>query len=177
MGQSPYLPKTWYDPRLRVGPSPIHGRGLFAAAPFAAGETVMIWGGDLYTAAELRDAKLGPGWSYSQVDEDRFLFAPASDMDYFINHSCDPNIWLEDGLRLVARRPIAAGEELRGDYATWDCESASPIDPCQCGVASCRRVVSGADWRRPELQARYAGHVLPFLARRFEALIGGSDAA
>lgn len=177
MGQSPYLPKTWYDPRLRVGPSPVQGRGLFAAAPFAAGETVMIWGGDLYTAEELRSASLGPGWSYSQIDEGLFLFAPASDMDYFINHSCEPNIWLEDGLRLVARRPIAAGEELRGDYATWDSDGSAAIDPCRCGAPGCRSTVTGEDWRRPELQAAYAGHFLPFLARRAERLIGGADDA
>lgn len=28
-----------------------------------------------------------------------------------INHSCDPNTWLE-GLTVVARKPISAGEEV-----------------------------------------------------------------
>ena len=108
MDRSGYLPKTWYDPRLEVRPSPIQGRGLFATAPFAAGETVMIWGGDLYTEEELRTARLGAGWSYSMIDEGIYLFAPADDMDYFINHSCDPNLWLGDGLRLTARRPTGS---------------------------------------------------------------------
>ena len=30
-----------------------------------------------------------------------------------VNHSCDPNTWLE-GLNLVARRPVEKGEEVGG---------------------------------------------------------------
>ena len=57
-----------------------------------------------------------------------------------INHSCDPNTWLE-GLDLVARRDIAAGDELTIDYASFCGPSMSPFectsgtrvrrDPCQ----------------------------------------------
>lgn len=45
--------QTWFHPALRTGPSPIHGQGMFATAPIAAGEVVMIWGGDLYTRDDL----------------------------------------------------------------------------------------------------------------------------
>src|SRR5215217_3983502 len=37
----PYLTETWFDPRLTTGPSKVHGTGLFAAGPIAAGEVVM----------------------------------------------------------------------------------------------------------------------------------------
>ena len=43
-----------------------------------------------------------------------------------INHACDPNTWL-DGLDLVARRHVAAGEELTVDYATFSGPMMSPI--------------------------------------------------
>lgn len=36
-----------------------------------------------------------------------------------INHSCDPNTWLDGGLNTVARIPIKVGDELTLDYATF----------------------------------------------------------
>ena len=60
-----------------------------------------------------------------------------------INHSCDPTAWL-DGLDVVARRPIAAGEEVTLDYATFYGE-AMPNFACTCGAADCRGTVRGAD--------------------------------
>lgn len=40
-------------------------------------------------------------------------------MDYFVNHSCDPVVWMRDDVTVVARRAIASGEEITGDYAVW----------------------------------------------------------
>jgi SET domain-containing protein len=37
------MPASWLDPRLEIRPSVIHGRGTFATAPIAAGETVSVW--------------------------------------------------------------------------------------------------------------------------------------
>ncbi len=34
-----------------------------------------------------------------------------------LNHSCDSNLWMADEATVVARRDIAAGEELTLDYA------------------------------------------------------------
>ncbi len=70
---------------------------------------------------------------------------------------------------MVARRALAAGEEVVGDYATWESEPEFVLEPCRCGADGCRGRVTGDDWRRPELQARYAGHFLPFLQRRIDA--------
>jgi hypothetical protein len=77
---SKYLPKDWFHPALTLRPSPIHGQGLFATERIGAGEVVMIWGGDLYTQADLSAGKLPPGeWSFSMIDEGLFLFAPQDD--------------------------------------------------------------------------------------------------
>jgi S-adenosylmethionine decarboxylase len=48
----------------------------------------------------------------------------------------------------------------------------SPYDEfdCTCGAPGCRRRVTGSDWQRPELQARYAGHFSPYLERRIARL-------
>ncbi|MFZ5866002.1 MAG: SET domain-containing protein-lysine N-methyltransferase [Thermodesulfobacteriota bacterium] len=78
-----------------------------------------------------------------------------------INHSCDPNTWLE-GLDLVARRVIRAGEELTLDYATFCGPGMAPFE-CRCGAANCRRVVLGSDHLLPEIRERYREHVSDFV--------------
>jgi hypothetical protein len=170
MTRSNYLPTTWYNPNLALRPSPIHGQGLFATGPILADETVLIWGGDLYTADELKVAKFEGQWSFSMIDEGLFLFAPQEGWDYYVNHSCDPNLWMADEVTVVARRAIEPGEEICGDYAVWESDPAYIVEPCRCGTALCRGRYTGDDWKRPELQARYQGHFLPYLNRRIAQL-------
>jgi D-alanine-D-alanine ligase-like ATP-grasp enzyme len=78
-----------------------------------------------------------------------------------INHSCDPNTWL-DGLDLVARKPIRAGEELTMDYATF-CGPRMAEFPCTCGAPECRGIICGADCYSPELEIRYGNHVSDYV--------------
>jgi hypothetical protein len=40
---------------------------------------------------------------------------------------------------------------------------------CHCGSPHCRRIVTNADWRRPDVQERYTGYCSPFLNRRIAA--------
>ena len=71
-----FLAQTWYDPRLVLGPSPVHGQGLFAADAFAAGELVMEWGGTAYRVSDVAAGRVPPGISYAIVDEDVLLAGP-----------------------------------------------------------------------------------------------------
>jgi hypothetical protein len=122
------------------GPSPIAGRGLFATAPIPAGTAVF-----------------------------RFAAAPTSPSQLqTLNHSCDPNLWWTDGHTLVARRDIAAGDELTCDYSTWIADPGFLLR-CHCGSSRCRQMVTGDDWQIPELQATYAGHWAPALEAAINA--------
>ena len=164
-----YRAETWFDPRVGVATSPIHGSGMFATAPIRAGEVVMIWGGRLYSRDDLAAGRVPGDTSYSFIDEDLLLAGPGDAMDYFVNHSCDPTVWMADDVTVIARRDIAAGEEITGDYAVWESNPESTIDPCRCGSAQCRGRFSGDDWRIEAVQERYAGHFLPYITRRIEA--------
>ena len=172
MSPPKYLPSTWLNPRLTLRPSPTHGKGLFATGVIHPDEVVMIWGGDLYTEADLHTLKLQGEWSYSMIEEGVFLFAPRDGWDYYVNHTCDPNVWMADEVTVVARRMIRPDEEIRGDYAVWESNSTYIVDPCNCGSAMCRKRFTGDDWMRPELQERYHGHFLPYLNRRIARLRG-----
>jgi len=35
---------------------------------------------------------------------------------------------------------------------------------CKCGAPNCRQILTGKDWQRPDLQARYAGYFSAYLA-------------
>ena len=77
------------------------------------------------------------------------------DADSF-NHCCEPNAGFQGHLFLVAMRDIEAGEQVCFDYAMV-LNKADYRFSCICGVANCRRVVTGEDWKMPELQSRYDG--------------------
>jgi SET domain-containing protein len=167
---------VWAHPSVAVGPSGIEGSGLFATADLTAGTVVLRLGGRLVSTVELdaliAAADADPGAAYvdsTTVDEDVHLVLPSRSTAHFANHSCDPNQWHDGPFEVVARRDIAAGEELTVDYAT---SAGAPglRMVCACGAAACRGSVTSDDWRIPELQERYAGHWVPALAHRIAGL-------
>ena len=163
--------EPWLDPRLKLGPSPIHGQGTFATALIDAGEVVSVWGGRLATAQEAARAK-ALGKLVMQVDDDVYAVEERGEHEtYFMNHSCDPNVRMAGALTMAARRRIAPGGELTVDYALFeeDEDFTMPWE-CICGSPICRKRITGRDWRLPDLQQRYAGHFLPAIAQRIARL-------
>lgn len=143
------------------------GRGLFARERVRAGETLLVWGGDVITGGELKWMSEEKHRLAVQIEEDLYLVTPNEGPADWVNHSCDPNAGLIGQIVLVALRDIKVGEEICFDYATTD---GSPYDEFECGCGSriCRQHVSGNDWKLPELQERYAGHFSPYIQRRIE---------
>jgi hypothetical protein len=162
-----YLTRSWLDPHVTIARSVIEGMGLFATSSILEDEVVIINGGRIVSDDELRVIIEGTMGTYSAlaIADGASLLQEEADIGRYGNHSCDPNLWLADEVTLIARRDIAAREELTTDYATmtgfedWSME-------CHCGTEFCRGVVTGADWRLPALQARYRGHFSPFLNER-----------
>jgi len=161
---------SWLDPRIVVGPSPIHGLGLRAREPIAAGETVIRWRGEELPVSELARLKLRPRYDCATLSETTIMVFSSEDPVIRGNHSCDPNLWMEDSVTESARRDISAGEELTVDYGlhsddpTWRME-------CACSSPQCRGIITGSDWKRHELQQRYAGHFSPHLTVRFASAV------
>lgn len=157
---------SWLNPKLSVRASAIAGLGLFAIAPVEPGEECCRLAGELMTDERFR-AYIADRARYSALAVDERLHLVQSDDDPTKkgNHSCDPNMWLADTLIVVARRPIAAGDEATIDYALLTVEPTWSME-CNCGSTLCRELVTGEDWRLPELRARYEGHWSPFIERR-----------
>jgi hypothetical protein len=161
------LPKLSYiSPKAEVRESSIHGRGLFAREPFAQGEVVCVKGGYVFDRAALKSM---PGWYRAaeiQVTDDLFI-GPALEAEregsmIFSNHSCEPNVGVRGQIVFVTMRAVGAGEELTHDWATTDDDDYEL--ECRCGAPSCRKVITGQDWRRPDLQEKYRGHFSAYLA-------------
>ncbi|GAB4275671.1 MAG: hypothetical protein Kow0080_25300 [Candidatus Promineifilaceae bacterium] len=148
--------------------------GNFASQPIQKEELIVIWSGIIVNNQQLNQLPQIYQQHSIQVEEAHYLVSSRADepADY-INHSCEPNAGLVGQIMLVALRDIAIGEEICYDYATSD---GSPYDEftCLCGTPSCRKKITGEDWRRPELQQRYAGHFSPYLQRRIDQLLSKS---
>jgi SET domain-containing protein len=150
--------------------------GTFAVTSIRADEVVEVWGecshGEqtvAYTDDPSRiDNARRTGLVVMQWDYHLYsIEAPGSDEGYFINHSCDPNLWFRDAFTLVARRAVSEGDELTLDYALFEADRDwTSAWACVCGSSQCRGTITGRDWQRPELQGRYAEHFTPLFNKR-----------
>lgn len=84
-----------------------------------------------------------------------------------INHSCNPNAWLEN-MNLIARRSIGSGEQITIDYATF-CHATMEEFECACGDPECRHIITGNDASLP-FMLRYQGHVSDYVKTRVAGL-------
>lgn len=162
---------TYFSPKVEKRSSPIDGRGLFAKAAIAKDEVVVVKGGYVLTR-EQRDRigeELGP--SEIQITEDLFIgpttLAEREGGMMHLNHSCEPNLGLQGQIVFVTLWDIAAGEELTVDYAMTDDEAYEM--GCRCRSQTCRKLITGFDWQKPELQEKYGGYFSWFIQRRIHA--------
>lgn len=166
MPSNNYLSTTWYDPRAEVRPSSIQGVGMFASQPIHEGEIVVIIGGTVMTEEQFRGyIPAVSRYNAVQIGEEMHLVDIHTALGG-MNHSCDANLWMRDEVTVVARRDIAAGEELTQDYALYTTSPTWIMKQCRCGTPACRQVVTGSDWRLPVVQERYRDHFSPFLNER-----------
>lgn len=159
---------SYISPKAAVKQSSIHGRGLFAIEPIKRGEIVCVKGGHILNRETLQQIaeKLGP--AEIQIGEDLFI-GPLNEQEregsmIFSNHSCEPNIGVQGQIVFVALRDVAVGEELTHDWATTDDDDYEM--ECRCGAQSCRKIITGQDWRIRDLQERYAGYMSWYLMEK-----------
>jgi len=162
---------TWFSPKIEKRASGIHGRGLFAGESIARDEIVIVKGGYVLSEAQRDAVSLELGPSEIQITEELFI-GPTTRAEreggmMHLNHSCEPNLGLQGQIVFVAMREIAAGEELHIDYAMTDDEPYEMV--CDCGSARCRKLITGFDWKDPEIQSRYNGYFSWFIQRRIDA--------
>ncbi len=147
--------------KVYIKSSSQHGRGVFAHAQILAGETILTFSGPLLKRAEVREQDY-----HLQVGADLYLGA-SGEADDYVNHSCEPNAGFRDGLVLVARRDIRAGEEVTWDYSTAIDEEDFPGFACCCGALACRGAVRSFRHLDPDTQGCLRAWLLPYLQKRY----------
>ncbi|HSX05399.1 MAG TPA: SET domain-containing protein-lysine N-methyltransferase [Candidatus Saccharimonadales bacterium] len=134
--------------------------GLQARRAFRRGETLFQVSGH-FTKARTRTS--------FQVDTDRHI--EPTIFGAFLNHSCDPNVGVRTNefgyYDVVARRPIAVGEDIAADYAMFEYETG-PMShiACLCGSPLCRKHVTGYKDLPQSLRDSYHGYVAAYLTNR-----------
>ena len=124
---------------VHVAPSPIDGKGAFAAAPIPARRKIGEIRGE---AISVREARMRATRSRRimivEVSATRAIDASQStDALRFSNHSCAPNATMRirhGRIELYALRDIVPGEELTLNYGPTHHEGRLA---CRCGASGC----------------------------------------
>ena len=152
---------------IEVKPSSIQGLGIFATRPFRAGDRITQVNvvREITAESPIRE-DLGERIDHCDYPDGKVVLLGFPDRH--INHCCDPNsyqLFEGEASYLVARRDIAAGEEITCDYninitngTAW---------PCNCGASRCRKVVAGDFFLLPEeCQREYRPLLADWFVRR-----------
>ena len=123
-------------------------KGVFATENIALDSVVFYLNGTITTQPTRYTIQLGPR---------RHLTFPEirktnDDLDYcwqYLNHSCEPNGYMNTGeFTFRALRDIAAGEEITFNYLTTESQMAVPF-ACNCGSANCFGFIQGRNFLNP----------------------------
>ena len=155
--------------RLYIAPSQISGNGLFAGEDIHKGELILSFGGVLALTDERNSDKYISS-TYSGIAE-TIMICEASDSvkDFsdYINHSCEPNVGMDDCITLRAISEVKEGTELLCDYAFWEADCNWILkSKCNWGSVHCRQSITGKDWMRINSHNPMFQYYSPFLQRR-----------
>lgn len=121
----------------RVGPSPIHGQGLFTREAVAAGTPIWRFETGFDRAFSPEQFAALPSMArdhtrwYSYVSPGEGHYVLSGDHGCFMNHAADPNTGAPPGTAApvitIALRDLAAGEELTCDYRAFDTDADAKL--------------------------------------------------
>ena len=161
---------------IEVRRSPIEGLGLFALRFFPPGIRIRKINvvREITPESPLRE-DLGERVDHCDYPDGKVVLLGFPDR--YVNHSCDPNAYVsydQDGCYLVARRRIAAGDEITCDY-NLNLTAGTPW-PCHCGAARCRGETVADFFRLPlEVQREYRPLLADWFMRRHRARLAALD--
>jgi len=142
--------------RIQVRKSGVHGKGVFALRPIAAGERIIEYMGEVITWTEaLRRHPHDPAdpnhTFYFHIDDRHVIDAKVGgNAARWINHACEPNCQADesDGRVFIrALSDLSPVEELFYDYGLVIDERYTPRlkkqYECRCGSPRCRGTLLG----------------------------------
>ena len=154
---------NWLTPKAQMRVTPGKGSGSFAISKISKGEIVASFGGNVINQSELTNYSTDRVSRSLQLNSDTYLLSgnvpEAGDM---INHSCEPNCGIAGTSSVQTLRDIEIGEELTFDYAMSDSSQYDEFN-CACGKDKCREKITGMDWQKKDLQAKYSKYFSAYI--------------
>lgn len=147
-------------PRLSVKGSEVNGFGVFAEEPIEEGAVVIPLYGILYRISKAKVKCPKYGFQFG----DDFELDPVNEAT-FLNHSCEPNLYVNDDWVLVAMRDISNGEELTMDYGTADFFDYG--FKCRCKSGKCRKNYHGKICEDKKFREDNGRFFTPYLKEKF----------
>lgn len=150
----------------------IHGRGygLFSKEFISRGEIVSVSGGIIISKTQFEKfQKLGLDYAY-QISDHLFICPlnpeDPSD-DWRMNHCCEPNCGLDGNIIFVAIKDIESGSELTYDYCMTESDPTYSVE-LSCNKKTCRKTLTGSDWKKRELQDKYGSFFSNYLKNKIK---------
>lgn len=132
------------------------GKSLFARLNLEKDEILIRFEGEIIDK---------PTKTTLQIEENRHLEGPG-ELDDFLNHSCEPNGYINfKDLTFRALHNIKKEEEITFNYLTTEWDMANKFE-CYCGAEKCFRQIKGFKYLTLE-QKKSLEHLLsPFLKKK-----------
>ena len=160
---------------IELRPSNIQGVGVFATSGLISGQKVA-------DGVREADYQYLVSWiSFREYEEDireKIMdfcvgtpegFIPPDNLDFnklsiewYLNHSCEGNCGFDDEGDFVAINDVEHGSELTYDYGLAE-SNPNFIMTCACGSISCRKIITGNDWKDEDFQRKNRDFILPRL--------------
>ena len=170
---APIETKIFYNLEVKgstLGPDV--GLGVFAKEHINKGSFICVGGGQVFSNHD----KVPDNKDYAGVLDERYFIAPLDyekpTANWFINHSCKPNLKIIGRLSIIARRDIQKEEELTINYSVVGPGESSWIIECKCGHTNCRKHISNNDWKNKELFLKYYEEWPSFIQKKGNTLFG-----
>jgi SET domain-containing protein len=122
--------------KVAVKSSKISGQGIFATQPFKKDDLVIKWSPHKTLSKQEADTLPEKEKEHVSYIDNTYVLVPS---DGWVNHSCNPNVYLKNYCYL-AKRDIKTDEEITTDYKL---ESEPGFwMKCNCGSRKCKGYIS-----------------------------------
>jgi hypothetical protein len=98
---------TWKN-KLYLGRTRGTGEGLFAKVNFKKGNLIFTWEGVLKKGRY--PCYVGNRWL--QIEKCQWIAPLRNNLGLYINHSCNPKLWIKNFIKIVAMKNIRRGDDI-----------------------------------------------------------------
>lgn len=132
----------WINKNTKVKEHEVHGLCRYATSNIKKDEVIFVAGGIAINNQETT------WYKGLLIDKHYVLDLPeGSKYEAYVNHSCNPNVYIDGQIVFRALRNIHQGEFLGVDYGTFMLTIKDPIPECKCAAENCRGKITGEDYK------------------------------